>query len=157
MAPLCVVSWKDLITHCRAGINTNPFGVDLESGAGSCYRFPMRFVYKMWFEMEDKSVFGMGLFRLLTLVRQTGSLHKAAQELKMSYRAAWGKIRVAEGKLGVDLLEKGRHGRTGAHLTDKGMFMVVQFEGLLQDMEAFVSKGHLAKRIDRIKHITAKR
>ncbi len=117
----------------------------------------MRFVYKMWFEMEDKSVLGMGLYRLLSLVRETGSLHKAAQQLKMSYRAAWGKIRVAEEKLGVGLLEKGRHGRTGAHLTDKGLFMVDQFEGLLRDMEAFVSKGSLAKRIDRIMHIAAKR
>ena len=113
----------------------------------------MRFAYKMWFEMEDKSVFGMGLFRLLTLVKQTGSLHKAAQELKMSYRAAWGKIRVAEEKLGVDLLEKGRHGRTGAHLTDKGDFMVTHFEHLISEMDAFVTKGQLAKRINRIKNI----
>ncbi|MCU0575951.1 MAG: LysR family transcriptional regulator, partial [Desulfobacterota bacterium] len=104
----------------------------------------MRFIYKMWFEMGDKAVFGMGLFRLLTLVKQTGSLHKAAKELKMSYRAAWGKVRQAEDKLGVDLLEKGRHGRTGAHLTDKGDFMVVQFEKLLHEMDAFVTKGTLA-------------
>lgn len=107
----------------------------------------------MWFEMEDKSVFGMGLFRLLTLVKETGSLHKAAKELKMSYRAAWGKIRVAEEKLGVDLLEKGRHGRTGAHLTDRGDFMVTQFKGLVSEMDTMISKGPLARRINSILHM----
>lgn len=116
----------------------------------------MRFVYKMWFEMEKKSVFGMGLFRLLSLVKETGSLHKAAQELKMSYRAAWGKIRVAEEKLGVELLEKGRHGRTGAHLTDQGDFMVSQFESLVHEMDTVLSKGPLAKRINSILHVAAK-
>ena len=70
--------------------------------------------------MEIKRFSASVLYQLLMLVRQTGSLHKAAGELKMSYRAAWGKVRQSEDTLGFGLLEKGRHGRSGAHLTSEG-------------------------------------
>lgn len=116
----------------------------------------MHLEYKIWIEIGNKAVFGIGLFQLLSLVKQTGSLHKAAQSLKMSYRAAWGKIRQSEEMLGVDLLEKGRHGRIGAHLTQQGDLIVEKFGCALREMETLVHEGPLAKSMKEIRSIAKK-
>jgi len=113
----------------------------------------MNFGYKIWIEKDGDTVFGMGIYKLLTLVAETGSLHKAAQELKMSYRAAWGKIRDYEGRLGVGLLEKGRHGRTGAHLTDEGQQILRGFQDMIREMDKLVDSGPLAKLMDKMERI----
>lgn len=101
----------------------------------------MKLAYKVWLEKRGHPVFGMGIFKLLSLVRETGSLHKAAERLDMSYRAAWGKVRTFEGILNVELLEKGHHGRTGAHLTEAGQNLLVYFDRLHREMERVIAKG----------------
>ncbi len=113
----------------------------------------MNFAYKIWIEKDGDTVFGMGIYKLLNLVMQTGSLHKAAQELKMSYRAAWGKVRDYEERLGVGLLEKGRHGRTGARLTEEGEQIVMRFRDMIKEMDKIVDSGPLAKLMDKMEHI----
>ncbi|MFY9397200.1 MAG: LysR family transcriptional regulator [Desulfomonilia bacterium] len=113
----------------------------------------MEYAYKIWIEKDGNTVFGMGIYKLLNLVAETGSLHKAAQELRMSYRAAWGKVRDYEDRLGVGLLEKGRHGRTGAQLTPEGELLLKHFQQIIQEMEKMVSAGPLAKIIDKISDI----
>jgi molybdate transport system regulatory protein len=110
----------------------------------------MNFGYKIWIEKDGDTVFGVGIYTLLSLVEETGSLHKAAQELKMSYRAAWGKIRDYEDKLGVGLLEKGRHGRVGAHLTQEGKQIVGSFRDVIDEMDKTISAGPLAKIMKKI-------
>ncbi len=105
----------------------------------------MHYAYKIWIESEGKSVFGIGIFQLLMLVHQTGSLNKAAESLKMSYRAAWGKIRDYEDRLGISLLEQGRHGRTGARLTAEGEKIVEEFGKVLDEMDKLVSHGPMTK------------
>ena len=113
----------------------------------------MDFGYKIWIEKDGNNVFGMGIYNLLNLVEETGSLHKAAQDLKMSYRAAWGKVRDYEERLGVELLEKGRHGRTGAHLTPEGKLMLDHFRRVMEEMDKLVSTGPLADLIGKIDKI----
>jgi molybdate transport system regulatory protein len=110
----------------------------------------MNFGYKIWIEKDGNTVFGVGIYRLLSLVAETGSLHKAAQELKMSYRAAWGKVRDYEDKLGVGLLEKGRHGRVGAHLTPEGKMIMSSFREIIDEMDKSMSDGPLAKIMKKI-------
>lgn len=110
----------------------------------------MNYGYRIWIEKEGKNVFGMGICKLLSLVAETGSLHKAAQDLKMSYRAAWGKVRDYEERLGFGLLEKGRHGRTGAQLTPEGELMLDHFKLVMKEMEKLVSSGSLADLIAKI-------
>jgi molybdate transport system regulatory protein len=110
----------------------------------------MHFVYKIWIEDGGKSVFGIGIFQLLILVHQTGSLNKAAESLKMSYRAAWGKVRDYENRLGIKLLEQGRHGRTGAHLTKEGEQILAQFGKVLGDMDKLVSHGPMTKLLSEL-------
>ncbi|HNY66700.1 MAG TPA: LysR family transcriptional regulator [Deltaproteobacteria bacterium] len=92
----------------------------------------------------------MGIYTLLNLVAETGSLHKAAQELKMSYRAAWGKVRDYEEKLGIGLLEKGRHGRVGAQLTQEGLQLVSSYRDIINEMDKNISAGPLARIMEKI-------
>jgi molybdate transport system regulatory protein len=113
----------------------------------------MHYAYKIWIEVGGKSVFGMGIFQLLILVHQTGSLKKAAENLKMSYRAAWGKVRDYEARLGIKLLEQGRHGRIGAHLTHEGEEIVEQFHKVLDEMDKLVSHAPMVKLIHEIEHM----
>ncbi|MBW2092926.1 MAG: LysR family transcriptional regulator, partial [Deltaproteobacteria bacterium] len=61
---------------------------------------------KFWIE-DDKGrpVFGQGRRIILEKIDESGSIRAAAIDLKMSYRAVWGKIRAAEERLGIKLVE----------------------------------------------------
>ena len=60
---------------------------------------------KVWFEVDGEYVFGDGRAELLRLIEQSGSIKKAASNLRMSYRHAWGQIRKMEDRLGTKLVE----------------------------------------------------
>jgi molybdate transport system regulatory protein len=69
---------------------------------------------KMWIEDENgEAVFGEGRLRILEAIEKHGSIHAAAQELQMSYRALWGKIQTTERRLGQSLLERKTGGVKG--------------------------------------------
>ncbi len=69
---------------------------------------------KIWIEDEDEQVvFGAGRLYILEAVSTHGSIHAAAQELRMSYRAVWGKIRATEKRLGRPLLSRKTGGAQG--------------------------------------------
>lgn len=71
---------------------------------------------KIWLHRKGVA-FGEGLFNLLDRVEKYGSISRAAQDLGMSYRAAWGKIRDTEKKLGVNLVNSQVGGETGGGTT----------------------------------------
>ena len=71
-------------------------------------------ILKVWLEdREGRIIFGLGRMRILTAIEKCGSLNAAAKELKMSYRAVWGKIKVTEEALGKPLLVKSQGGSAG--------------------------------------------
>jgi molybdate transport system regulatory protein len=75
---------------------------------------------KVWIVDENgKVVFGAGRLLILELVEERGSIHAAAKELKMSYRAVWGKIKATEDRLGQTLVRRKPDGarRGGSELT----------------------------------------
>ncbi len=73
---------------------------------------------KIWIEAQHEVVFGGGRDLLLHAIEETGSIRQAATKLNMSYRAAWGKIKATEERLGIIMLEKHAGGhRSGAELT----------------------------------------
>jgi molybdate transport system regulatory protein len=75
---------------------------------------------KIWVADESGMVvFGAGRLRILELVDQYGSIHAAAKELRMSYRAVWGKIKATEDRLGQPLVRRKPYGarRGGSELT----------------------------------------
>ena len=77
---------------------------------------------KLWIERDGKLVMSDYRVRILEIVAETGSLAKAASELKLSYRRAWGKVKELEGNLGVPLVESAVGGAGGGHtsLTAEG-------------------------------------
>jgi len=88
---------------------------------------------KIWVENPDgKVVFGLGRYRILESVQRLGSLQAAAQELKMSYRAIWMRIRATEERLGKPLLIRDPK---GSRLTPLGETLLKQFQRLLKIVE----------------------
>lgn len=84
---------------------------------------------RIWLEARGTSLLGEGGWTLLDAVRRTGSLNRAAAEMKMSYRAAWGKIKTAEKRLKMKLLEARPVGEgRGSRLTAGGLQLAAVFE-----------------------------
>ena len=60
---------------------------------------------KVWIEDDHgKVVFGGGREHMLEAIDRLGSMNKAAKELKMSYRALWGRIKSTENRMGAKVL-----------------------------------------------------
>jgi len=73
---------------------------------------------KVWLQdRQGRIIFGLGRMRILKAIQKCGSLNAAAKDLKMSYRAVWGKIKVTEEALGKPLLVKSQGGSTGGGST----------------------------------------
>lgn len=90
----------------------------------------------LWFEEEVGMLFGLGRVQLLQAVARLGSLNKAAAELGMSYRAAWGRIKRTEEALGRAVVQKIR-GRKGYILTPLGEELVRDFLAWHGEVERF--------------------
>jgi len=71
----------------------------------------MEIHFKIWLEDPAGVLFGTGRHQLLRAVQELGSLSAAAKRLEMSYRAAWGRIRASEERMGIKLLEPAGKGR----------------------------------------------
>jgi len=61
---------------------------------------------RVWVTFGEDLKFGDGRARLLELIDARGSLKKAAQELEMSYRNAWGYLRDLETAAGFKFVER---------------------------------------------------
>ncbi|MFH2125705.1 MAG: LysR family transcriptional regulator [Pseudomonadota bacterium] len=97
--------------------------------------------FKLWIEEDDKVLFGGGRLKLLKAVVNQGSLAGAARELNMSYRAAWGRLRASEKRLGFALVERSDSGRREVQLTPQGLKMVKQFELFEKQAQDFADKA----------------
>ncbi len=113
----------------------------------------MKFAYKIWIEQEDDTAFGKGIYQILSLVAEKGSLNKAAKEMKMSYRAVWGLVRVYEQRIGSDLVEKGRHGRNRTCLTPKALRIMKCYEDVIKLMEGLNSRAPIKKLIKSMENV----
>ena len=89
----------------------------------------------VWLELENGHFFGLGRAQLLQRIQQQGSLSKAAEEMRMSYRAAWGKIKCTEEIMGVKLVEKVGGNKSGFRLTEEGRGIMEQFLAWYADLE----------------------
>ncbi|HOV78948.1 MAG TPA: LysR family transcriptional regulator [Bacillota bacterium] len=95
--------------------------------------------YKIWLE-RNGAVLGDGLLKLLSNVHSAGSISRAASEMGMSYRAAWGKIKAAEANLGVSLVvtRVGGEAGGGSKLTPEAEELLKRFRRLKQEVERFM-------------------
>ncbi len=68
---------------------------------------------KIWIEVSGEPVFGRGRRFLLEAIDTHGSINRAAQEVDISFRKAWGYIRAMESRLGGKLVERRTGGKNG--------------------------------------------
>ena len=84
---------------------------------------------KIWIEdSRGKVIFGLGRYRILDAISRLGSMHAAAKELHMSYRAVWMRVRSSEKRIGKKLIT--RDGK-GSRLTPFAENMMKQYRRLL--------------------------
>lgn len=98
----------------------------------------LRIRSKIWIENErGKVIFGAGRLEILAAIVRCGSIHAAAKELKMSYRAVWGKIKDTEQRLDRPLLVRKVGGSAGGgfELTPFGKELVDKFRHLQNNVE----------------------
>jgi molybdate transport system regulatory protein len=99
----------------------------------------MEIKYKVWFEKDGKVIFGSGRSKLLRAVDTYNSLNAAAKHLNMSYRAAWGRLRASEERLGIKLAETHPSGRA-LHLTEEARALLNTFDKLEREIHDLVQK-----------------
>ena len=84
---------------------------------------------KIWIEdSRGKVIFGLGRYRILDAISRLGSMHAAAKELHMSYRAVWMRVRSSEKRMGKKLIA--RDGK-GSCLTPFAENLMKQYRRLL--------------------------
>ncbi len=89
--------------------------------------------YEIWLEtLSKEKVLNGEDFSLLLEIEKTGSLTSAANNLEMSYRKAWGKLRDVEQHLGFNLTEKHRGGASGGrtNISPEGRQLLIAYRNL---------------------------
>jgi molybdate transport system regulatory protein len=94
----------------------------------------MEIKYKIWIEKNGKVVFGKGRDNILKAIDEQHSLNAAAKTLEMSYRAAWGRLKASEERIGMKLVEIGVKDKS-MQLTQKARTIIDRFEKLEKDVE----------------------
>lgn len=95
---------------------------------------------KVWLEKDGEVFFGRGRLELLQGIAAYGSLAEAARHLGMSYRAAWGRLKTSESRLGRKLTEKIPAAGRGQRLvlTPLGQTLVADFLALEAQLAKFL-------------------
>lgn len=108
-------------------------------------KFEIFLNYKLWLS----SVTGEGIieedrYKLLQLIKEKGSLKAAADQMKTSYRKAWGDLKKAESLLGYDLIIRQRGGKDGgqSHLTEKAVKLLEAYDVLHSRMDDAVEQAY---------------
>jgi molybdate transport system regulatory protein len=97
--------------------------------------------YKVWIEKDGKVIFGQGRDDILSAVRELHSLNAAAKKLQMSYRAAWGRLKASEERMGMKLVETDA-AEKGMHLTPRAEALIARFEALEKELENLLAKAN---------------
>jgi molybdate transport system regulatory protein len=97
---------------------------------------------KLWIEVDGEPVFGRGRRFLLEAIDTHGSINRAAKEVDISFRKAWGHIKAMEERLGVKLVERQTGGKNGggAVLTTEARKFLKKYEALEKGIQEIVDK-----------------
>ena len=68
---------------------------------------------------------------LLEHIDSTGSINQAAKAMKMSYKAAWSKLKATEAHLDTKIVVADK--KEGTHLTPKGRELLNKFKALKKE------------------------
>jgi molybdate transport system regulatory protein len=69
------------------------------------------------------------------------SMNAIAKKLDMSYRAAWGRVKASEERVGIKLATTDP-GRTGMHLTDEAKKLIRRFDKLDQGISSLLEEAN---------------
>jgi molybdate transport system regulatory protein len=94
---------------------------------------------RVWIEQENEIYIGIGSTLLLKYIEELGSLRKAAETLKMSYRRAWGKLKNAEERIGRPLVEKTKGQGQRFNLSPFGKEIMEKFLRFYLDVEQYAT------------------
>ncbi len=111
----------------------------LDQEVGDMAKLQVKLCCRVWFEHEGEYTFGPGVFRLIKKVNELGSLKKAAEDLRMPYRGAWGRIRKAEQALGISLLESTNERHQGMKATAEALEMVAAYDSICSRNKEYLS------------------
>ena len=91
---------------------------------------------------EEKRLSGRALFDLLEYIDLHGSISKAADELEISYRYAWGLLKDAEKTMDAKLINKKKGGPSGGgtHLTEEGKNLLKKYKTLKNEIDIQMKK-----------------
>jgi molybdate transport system regulatory protein len=98
----------------------------------------MEIKHKVWIEKNGKVVFGKGRDDILKAIDEQRSLNAAAKKLEMSYRAAWGRLKASEERMGMKLVDIGVHDKS-MQLTPQARSIIDRFEKLEKDVEKLLN------------------
>ena len=101
----------------------------------------MEIRYKIWLEKGGKVIFGKGRDNILNAVTEHHSLNAAAKKLEMSYRAAWGRLKASEERMGMKLVDVDTKEKS-MKLTDRAKAIIDRFEKLEQDVEKLLDEAN---------------
>jgi 8-oxo-dGTP diphosphatase len=98
---------------------------------------------KMWLERDGRFIVSDGRARLLRKVKDMGSLSKAAKEMGMSYRHAWGIIHRISQNAGGAVVHSIRGGREGGvtSLTPFGEEILREYENKAASLQSQFENG----------------
>jgi molybdate transport system regulatory protein len=102
----------------------------------------MEIKYKIWVERDGNVLFGKGRYDLLKAIDECKSLQAAAKSLNMSYRAAWGRLKASEERLGINLVETQGPGK-GMRLTEEARIYLNEFVKLEHEIEILINRANV--------------
>lgn len=103
---------------------------------------------RFWLNKSEHNFLGEGRIELLINIGKSGSITKAAKEMKMSYKAAWDAVDAMNNLSEHPLVQsaKGGKGGGGTHLTSYAKELIETYKILQEEHEAFLN--NLSKRIN---------
>ena len=111
---------------------------------------------RFWLTKEGQSFLGSGRIELLERIDKIGSIHAAAKEMKMSYKAAWERINGMNALADQPLIERttGGKGGGGTKLTPYARELIATFHRFnelhRQFIDRFSEAGNDPERLARI-------
>ncbi|MFH0866042.1 MAG: LysR family transcriptional regulator [Bacteroidota bacterium] len=100
--------------------------------------------YKLWLSLKNgEGILGDGKWRLLKAIEEFGSISKAATQLGISYRKAWGDLKKVEEMLTFPVIDKHRGGFAGGSsvLTEQGIHLIKAYAKFHNDFDSSFRKS----------------
>jgi molybdate transport system regulatory protein len=92
---------------------------------------------RFWLTLDGKNFLGRGRVELLQRIRETGSISKAAKEMKMSYKAAWDAVDAMNAAWQSPLVDSGP---AGSRLTEDAERLIAAFQEAEARHAAFMAQ-----------------